>query len=179
MAGVRSLTMLAAAVASFFLSTEAFAVEIHLDLGDVVRAIAEWVQHQPSEQERKDKVPELAAKLALLSGLNSSLAEALLADGPANTTWMYRALGNIRNKNQEIFNIISQMDPKFGANNNALMATLADRMNEKVRLLDKNGAYVDLSQPDVRKSLGELLRSEAATLKGLSDDIVTALQKKT
>lgn len=152
-------------------------MEIHLDLGDVVRAIAEWVRHQPSAQERKDKVPELAVKLALLSGLNSSLADALLSDGPANVSWMYKTLNNIRGKNQEIFDIVSEMDSSFGANNNGLMTKLSDRMNEKVRLLDKNGAYVDLDQPDVRKSLGELLRSEAGILKGLSDDIVAALQK--
>jgi hypothetical protein len=145
--------------------------------GEVIKAIQDWIHYQPSPAESRSTVTKLATQLAILAGMNTSLADAMQADGPANTVWMYRQLQIIREKNQEMVQLIENADPGFGVQNNKLMSDLSNRINEKVRLLDPGGNTVDLSQETVRKQFGGVLRKEAQILLDLSNQISAALTK--
>jgi len=161
--------------------TAAPGVSVDLGLGDVIKEIRDWVYYKPtpdSPEEVRERVPLLATKLATLAGLNSSLASALLADGPANTKWMYQSLYKTREEVRGIFDLIDHIDPDFGAKNNHLVSELTGRMNEKVGLLDKYDQHIDLNSPQVRQSLGKALEAEAKVMQDLSDKIAAALQKQ-
>jgi hypothetical protein len=143
--------------------------------GDVIRAIHEWYNSEPTPTQARATVAKLSTELAVLAGLNSSLADAMLSNGPFNVSWMYSSLEKIKQENQKVFGMINGVDPNFGEKNTKLMADLSARMNEKVGLLDPGGNKVDLSQETVRKQFGEVLRTESNILLGLSNQISTAL----
>ena len=157
---------------------EVTGVSVDLGLGDVIRAIVEWINRRPSKEEILERIPRLVTKLAILSGLNSNLADALLSDGPANVPWMHKSLDTIKGGNGEIYKIITSIDSSFGMQNGHLITELTTRIAKKIGSLDNTkGEEFSLDDINNRKGLGELLREQARILQELSDKTSAAFQE--
>ena len=52
----------------------------------------------PTPTQARATVAKLSTELAVLAGLNSSLADAMLSNGPPNVSWMYSSLEKINRR---------------------------------------------------------------------------------